>query len=169
MRQEAAVRDVSAKLSDAAWLAAYGEAGFDPFGDLSIIGAASPEALYKVYKQTMVGSNLLFVISGDVDLDEGTQLATSLVGVLPKGVAPERIRKPGLSGHTNGIGLGEARGALVGDMNEDSTIATVAAGLSVASEVEGSFMIYTPSKTTWTRCHWTSRRDIWPRARLRNP
>ena len=145
IREEGALRGSTATLADAAWRQAYGDQGLDPFGDLDTISHASPEAITKLHRAMFGSQNLAITIAGDVDLDAATALAKDVLAPLAKSeVAPE----PPPTFHADATVAncsGHARAAGVGSFQEVATLATLAAGLAVASEVPHAFLTYTPS------------------------
>lgn len=145
MAEEGALRDPAARASEIAWRRVYGDAGLDPFGALSVMGAATPAAIEKVRKATFVASNLVLVIGGDVDLDAATKAATEVVGFLPtapKADPPRRIANPTEVSDTVEGGY---RAIPVRGYRDPGTAAALAACLAVASELERPTTIYTPS------------------------
>lgn len=153
--QEGALRDDTARLGAAAWTQAYGDAGADPFGNLDVIRAATPQALSGLRQKLEVGGNVAISIAGDVNVDEATRLASETISGLSKAnyatPAPDSDHpSPGhpILGHPGTAqtdARGEVRAAIVGSYRDIATAATLAAGLAVASEMDDAFLTYTPS------------------------
>ncbi len=146
IRQEQALEELPARLSEAAWRTAYGDDGLDPSGDPDVIAAASPEQIAKLHHEEFQGGNLVLVITGDVDLDQATVSASDLLKNIPAGSEAPMAMRRGHGGGSTAAAEGEARAALVTDFNSMQTAARLAAALGMASELEGSFVTYTPSQ-----------------------
>jgi predicted Zn-dependent peptidase len=145
MSAETELRDDSALLASAAWSAAYGDYGLDAFGDLDAIRQATPTALIDLHRQLFVPSRLALTIVGDVDLNAATLAAQSLFTAMPKSPLPKPEVATYSPGVTSAEAHGYARAAEIGSFRETTTVAALAAALSVASEVPQSFVTYTPS------------------------
>lgn len=146
MRDELAMQDDAALLASSAWETAYGEGGLDPLGTFDSMYRATPEKLSDVFERQFAGDGLALVVTGPVDLDATTKIASALIATRAKGRAatapPERVGKPG-RGFAPAIG--EARGAIVPSLNTPKTAAALAAALAIAVQVPSCFVTYTPS------------------------
>jgi len=145
IRQEGALRDDVALLTSAAWEKAYGERGLDAFGTVDRVSGARREDLARIQLAQLVGPNLAIVIAGNVDLDEATAAARDVLAKFPKAAVKESEPRKGSGGEVASDARGEARAALVGSFRETLTVATLAAGLAVGSELDDVFLSYTPS------------------------
>jgi hypothetical protein len=86
------------------------------------------------------------VIAGDVDLDDATRAGRSLLSALPTAPAARLTsRAEGKSGRVVIDGLAEARAALMPDLRTPQAAWTLAAAFAVASELDESFVSYSPS------------------------
>ncbi len=146
LEQEAALLDVPTRLSSAAWEAAYGEWGLSPQGTMDIIRNAPPEELRKLHTEMFQGPNVVLVVAGDVDLADATREVKAVLGGLLRGVrnatAPPA---PAAAARVETTGAGEARAAVVPGAADQRAAAALAAALAVASGIDNSFVIYTPS------------------------
>ncbi|MBI1755977.1 MAG: insulinase family protein [Fimbriimonas ginsengisoli] len=146
--QELALRDDSGLLAATAWSVAYGETGLDALGETSTIRTATPDALVQLQGQQFAAPCLAVTIAGDVDIDRATAAAKRIFGDLPS-TRPTwpSVRAEGKAGRGSSAGFGEARGAIVGSFDEPSTAYVLVAAFALASEIEGSFVTYTPTST----------------------
>lgn len=146
MRDELAMQDDSALLASCAWQIAYGEGGLDPLGTFDSMYRATPDKLMDVFDRQFAGDGLALVVTGPVDLDGATKLASALIGTRAKGrnpvTSPEREGKPGRG---TASAIGQARGAMVPSFNTPKTAAALAAALAIAGQVRSTFVTYTPS------------------------
>ncbi len=147
MREELALLDEPAKLSSAAWRAAYEESGLDPLGTFDSMYRATPGKLDEIVGKQFAADGLALVIAGPVDLDKATAMGRDLLGPRAKGsrkpVLPIREGHPGRVADAEGSG--EARAALVPGFNSPQTVAALAAALAIASEFQNAFVTYTPT------------------------
>jgi hypothetical protein len=146
LTQEGALRDADDKLSAAAWSAAYGDQGLDPFGNLDVIRNTTPAELTELHRRMYVGSGLVISIAGDVDLDEATAQAEEILKVIPAGepVLPNGRRQASVA-DVSLRGAGDARAASVPSFLSPKSAWVLAAGLSVAATIPNSFVTYTPT------------------------
>lgn len=147
MREEFATNEDAGKLGGSAWLAAYGDSGLDSIGSLEVMGKATPEALKELQRKHFYPENLVLSIAGPVDVKKATEAAIGLIGV-KQGATLAAIpdRAPGKAGRVEAEAFGEGRAAVVGSFDRPQTVGALAFALAVASEVEGSFVTYTPSQ-----------------------
>lgn len=146
IRQEQALAEVPARLSQAAWRAAYGDEGLDPSGDPDVIEHASPEQIADLHRRLFVGPDLVLVISGNVDVEGTTKRAANLLSTATPAKVADLAMRTGHGGQATTTGGGEAVAALVSDFNSLATAASLAAACGIASEVDDSFLTYTPSE-----------------------
>lgn len=146
IRQEGYFRPWTSVLGEAAWSKAYGERGGDPFGAEEAMKTATPERLAKE-QQTMFGSrNTAIVISGDVDLDLATAAARKLLELWPDTKEIAQVpRKSSGGGFVKASAEGVAVGIPVATYRDPSTAASLAVALYLASQLDESFVTYTPS------------------------
>lgn len=145
VRQEGALMEPSSRIAAAAWGAAYGEAGLAPFGNLDVMRTATPEAVVALHRRLCVGPNLVVVVAGDVDLDKATAAAAAIVRAAPRQEGAFVARPTGKGGAGEAAANGEARALPVPAYDDGRTVATLAAALAIASELDDAFVIYTPS------------------------
>lgn len=145
LKQESFVREISSKLSAAAWDAAYDGRAPDPFGNLDVVASATPPMLSNVERGMVHGDGLSVVVVGDVNLDEATKLAKEAFGNISKGGSTAASRAAGHPGGSVVDIPGEARASIVDGFRQVSTAASLMAGLSISSAVDDAFFIYTPS------------------------
>lgn len=146
MREEFATYDDASRLSAGAWKQAFGDQGLDPFGDLEVLAKATPEDLAAIQRKEFYSENLVLSIAGPVDIKEATRLGTSLIGIKQGSTrATEADLPTGVPGRIEVDGFGEGRAAIVAGYDRPLTAGALAMALSVASEVDGSFVTYTPS------------------------
>ncbi len=147
MKQEQALQSDSQRLSAAEWTLAYGDHGLDPFGDLTVMAAATPDDLKAFQSQLFAANNLVLVISGPIDVEteskEGVAFLNKFTTQNPDESAP---RPDGVRGRVEvPDAYGEARAARVGGFKEDKTAWVLAAGLALATQLGPVFVTYTPS------------------------
>ena len=146
VRQEGALLEVPTRLSSASWRIAYGTQGLDPYGDVSAIRRATPSSMGELHRRLCAGPNLVIVVAGDVDLDQATASAATIVRAAPKIEGSFAARPKGKGGRNDeATGYGEARAVPVPSYSEPMTAATLAAALAIASDTEAAFVTYTPS------------------------
>jgi len=147
MRQELALQTDAQKLSSAAWEAAYGPEGLDPWGSIDSLSSATPEALAEIQKILFSPKSLVLVISGPVDIESNTSKAKKLLEDLRDETHnPKKARGPGTHGRSEiESAFGEARGARVGGYRDMKTACGLAAGLGLASSLDNAFVTYTPT------------------------
>jgi hypothetical protein len=144
--QELGLLDDDALLNEAAWTKGFGQTALDPFGDLEMMRAATPEDVESIRKKQFAASNLVVVVVGPVNLDGATAMARSVVGSLPKVAAsPMRDRMWGMPGPAEVDAYGEARAAIVPEFASSKTVGALAAALAIASKLEDCYVTYTPS------------------------
>ena len=149
MKQEWAIQPDSLRLSRAAWQAAYGDQGLEPFGNLETISKATPEALRIIQRHMFAANRIVLSISGPLDVEKVSKDLKPFMLKLPTedSQSPSALRNAGKPGRIEAEdAFGEARAALVGGYQEMSTVAALAAALALASELNDAFVIYTPSK-----------------------
>lgn len=148
MVQEMAIRPTSGRLIAGAWTAAYGDSGLDPMGDLDVMRSATPDSLAKLHRRLFAVGNVTLSIAGPLDVDKVTASCMKLLGenALPTTSSP-LTRQVGKPSRSHPACAGEARAAIVGPYDQVQTMAALAAGLSLASEMDGAFLSFTPSLT----------------------
>lgn len=146
--QEVGLLADPARLSSAAWRAAYGDAGLDPQGTVAGIGAAAIDGIAELQKRHFAPDGLVLVISGPVDLEQATNRAKKILSNIKPWPtpSPNMRRTAGKSGRGEAVGaFGEARAILVKGYQDPGTVAALAVALALAAQFEDSFVIYTPS------------------------
>ncbi len=146
INEETGVRSYSARL-----FAALYETGFgapDPMGDLADLGKATPEALGGLYQEMFKPSHMAVAVIGDIDPTKAVDQLTTVFGGLQGAARPAKrdrtLVSPLVEGFINGAS-GSGRGVLVGSLSQPGTVAVLAAGFALASEVPGAQVMYTPS------------------------
>jgi predicted Zn-dependent peptidase len=146
LREEGALRDGPARLSELAWNKAFGDMGGDPFGNLDVMGGAKAAELEKLKARTFIAQNLALVIAGDVDLDLATDAAKDFFRWVPVGTEP--VGRPR---HASGPGSvqtelpGCAIAVPVPGYRNPRCAAVLAAALALSSDISDAFVTYTPS------------------------
>ena len=144
--QEQGLMSDEALLTGAAWQTAYGDDALDPFGDMEVIGSATPADLEAIHKREFAAQNLVLVISGPVELDGATGKASDILTPLPKlDEYSARERPQGHGGQATVQAYGQARAATVPAFDTVKTMSTLAAALAVASRLDDCYVTYTPS------------------------
>lgn len=147
MEQEFALQPDSLKLGRAAWTAAYGAQGLEPFGNFDAMKKATPKALAEIDAGQFSSDNLTVVVAGPIGMDAATKEVKKLLldrTSNPKG-APDQRGAARLGRVEITDALGEARAAPVGSFRDKKTVCVLAAALAVASQFEAGFVSYTPS------------------------
>lgn len=149
LAEEQAIRNPAKRLSPIAWIEAFGEAGLDPAGDAAAIAKATPAGLEILRRRHFAPQNVVVSVCGPgLDLDLTTR---ELRDLLPKEkgpfepAPPPRLGPPAKESVRADVPEGEAFGVVVPGWDDPQTAAVLAAGLALASERDGSFVIYTPS------------------------
>jgi predicted Zn-dependent peptidase len=146
VRQEGFFRQWTSLLGEAAWNKLDASSGGDPFGSVEVIRTATTDGLNKLQTQMFTSSNAALVIAGDVDLDITTAAAKKVLDFVPTSrETTARVRKPSGGGFVQADTKGFALGIPVATYRDPSTAARLAVGLYVASQLEQSFVTYTPS------------------------
>jgi hypothetical protein len=89
---------------------------------------------------------LVIVISGPVELEEGTKAAAAVLGVASGGPIPDPKLRRGAPGSAVVNAEADARGALVTDFGAPDTAAKLAAALAIGAQAGSSFVMYTPTE-----------------------
>jgi len=145
LREEFALRGVAQRQGAVLWQRAYGEHGLDPFGNLETIAGTTPDDLARLRSVMVDQAGMALAIVGDEDIDVTTRAATALLRALPKRV-PAAVRPPAReAAYEMSEPGGDAFAARVGSFREVDTLASIAAGLALASESPGAYFTYTPS------------------------
>jgi hypothetical protein len=147
MRQEQALQSDSQRLSAAEWTLAYSDRGLDPFGDLEVMSATTPDDLKLFQTQLFAANNLVLVISGPLDVETESKEATAFLSKYTTQNPDESLSRPdGVPGRVEvNDAYGEARAARVGGFKEDKTAWALAAALGLATQLGPVFVTYTPS------------------------
>ena len=145
IQQEAALQEDEMRLSAAAWAVAYRDNGLEVTGNFDLLKNATPAMLDKLHHIQFSGGNVAVVVVGDVDLDAATKACADILSKVPKLNLPKIDRGKPSGGSTSSAAAGEVIGVPVRGWRSPETAAKVAAAFAVASEVDGSFVIYTPS------------------------
>lgn len=145
LRQELALVSDPVRMTGAAWQGAFGELGLTPLGDAETMAKATPETLVKLYRQQFASDNLVITVSGPVDLDATTAAVSKLAAGRVHGTSPVKHRLGGKPAQVEADAVGDARGAIVNGYADKSTVATLAAALAIAFDVNDSFVVFTPS------------------------
>lgn len=151
LRQELALRESSRKASAAAWNFAFGDEGLDPDGNLEVMRNTTGIDLTHLWRALRDPKRVTVIIVGDLDAKDAAETARdvlprypSLLEEVPRDQRPEPrggvIVVPDLRGG--------AVGAPVEAFDSADTLATLAAGLALASQLEVASLHYTPS---WDR------------------
>jgi predicted Zn-dependent peptidase len=143
--KEGLLKDRAAIASLQAWDRAFQAQAPDPFGNLDVIAATAPVTLAEAHRALFRGPGTALVVAGDVDLDQATALAKSILEPLPKPEGPPvPERQPAKDARSPFVGEGW-RGVAVEGFRELSTAASLMAGLAIASELQNAYFVYTPS------------------------
>lgn len=144
--EEQGVRGLSSRV-----FAALGETGMglpDPLGDFEDLAKATPDALKSVHAALFVPNRMSVAVVGDIDPDKSMTALKAVFGQLsgpPRpGSRTRSIVAPLKEGFVKGS-PGSGRGALVGSLSQPDTVATVAAALALASEIQGAQVVYSSS------------------------
>lgn len=146
MAEERALYPDSWWLSQAAWTAAFGVEGVDSSGDKEIIAATTSDQLSEARVKTFARNRLALTIVGP-PVEDATAVGKDVLVTAPPTVtetSPNRQPGKGSRLETN-QGYGEARGALVGGIQDRETIRTLAAAYALAGAIPGAFITYTPT------------------------
>lgn len=144
--EESKLRNPEESLASEAWEAAFGTDGIDAFGDPENLKTATVTQLSAIHRRMFVGKNLTVSISGDIEVDEATELAKRLVARVPEGeTQTQKDRNPnGASEIESGV-PGSAVAAFVPGWKSPRLAWTLSAGLALASQISNPFVTYTPS------------------------
>lgn len=145
IEQEMALRENSSKLAADAWTESFGDKGLDVVGTLDIIRNTTPAMLDKVHREQFAGPNIAIAVVGDLDLDETTKACSAVLSKAPKTPVRPIDRGFGTGGRAIATASGEAVALPVTGWRYPETAARVAAAFALASELDNSFVIYTPS------------------------
>lgn len=146
MRQEAALRTDLDAVSDAAWLAAFGPEGRNPFGSLEAMAGLNAEDLRDLHRRQMVGNGMALVIVSASDPNAWMGPMRAVIGDLPSG--PERFPDNDEEPISVSKGLspgGAGRAAIVPGLGDPATLATLAAAFAIRAEFPDVQPVYTPT------------------------
>lgn len=147
MEQESAVRSSSAKIAAGLRKQAFA-AQSDLMGDAADIAKATPAALAELYAGMFRPESMSVAVIGDVNAMKAVEAVTSALGTLPKQGRPDRTPLNALPQAQEGFvqgASGAGRAVVVESTGRSDTLAVIAAGLAIASEVPGARLVYTPS------------------------
>lgn len=144
LSQEIALLTDEERTGQSLWSALYGEGGLDPIGTETDFSDASPAALERLWRGLLQGSRLSLFVAGPVELDPTVDQLERLARTFPAASEPmewsaRTIDPEAISSSSGSYGLS------VGPIDSPATLAALATGLALASEVEGSSVTYTPS------------------------
>jgi len=146
MAQEAALRTDFDAISDAAWLAAFGPEGRNPFGSLEAMAGLTAEDLRDLHRRQIVGNGMALVMVSASDPNAWMGPMRAVIGDLPSG--PERFpdnEEEPISVEKGFTPAGAARAAVVPGLGDPATLATLAAALAIRAEFPDISPVYTPS------------------------
>ena len=147
MAQESAVRSSSAKVT--AGLRKQAFAGqSDLMGDAAEIAKATPAALAELYASLFRPESMTVAVVGDVNAMRAVETVTAVFGPLQTKGRPNRTPLNALPQTQEGFvqgASGAGRAVVVESTGKSDTLAVIAAGLAIASEVPGARLVYTPS------------------------
>ncbi len=141
IEQEEALEDLPMLGSKAAWDAAYGADALDPLGNLEAMRSATAGGLREIHDKEFSGKCLALTVVGPLDLDDATRRASAILEAAPKFETPDGP----LRGPAKPVDLPTVRAAPVPAFSEPLTAWSLAAGLALASDMEGGYLAYTPS------------------------
>ncbi len=147
LREEEALRDSDSLAGAELWRMAFGDAGLDPFGDLDAMSRATPQQLQGLWSGLFVGGNMALIACVP---DQARTWADEIrrAVVWPRGdarsAASVRSARPRASAASDRIN-GVYRAVPVRGMDSEETAEALAGALLLASKVEGSRVLYTPS------------------------
>ena len=143
VRREIALLTPEERAGMAAWRDLYGEAGIDPVGLDAPWDDATPEALERLWRGMLIGPRLSLFVAGPIELDATVERLERIARTLPDGPRPAWGARAAVK-TSAAPGMGTYALA-VGPLDERTTLAAIATGLALASEVEGSSLTYSPS------------------------
>lgn len=137
----------SYRLSSAAWSAIYKDQAPDPLGNLKLMAGVTVADLKALAKRTFCAARAALVIDGPLDLDTMKMPGLAFLQPLPAGQAVDfgpRAAAPG-GANASAETTGSARACPIGSLASPDGMATLAAGLAVASQCHDAFVDYQPS------------------------
>jgi len=144
--QERPTRSNAARLASGLWKQAFGES--DLIGTDAEIAKATPELLKKAHAELFRPESMAVAIVGDIDRPECMKALAALIGPLAqKGPATKVVRtvieqtREGVVPDAHGAG----RAVAIGSMSRAESLAVIAAGLSIANEIPGAQLVFTPT------------------------
>lgn len=144
LNEESALREPTSLLSSEIWTAAFGDDGLDPSGSETGFARVTPESLRALHRKLLQAKGVTLLVRGEINVDQVTAAGRKFLSTLTPSASDFRRREaqPPTKIKSN---YGTARGTVVSGLQNPSTLATLAAGLALASELEEAFFTYTPS------------------------
>jgi len=147
--EEAAIRPPYTVHAAAAWALAFGEGAPDPMGEASALAAVPPPDLSSLQTQVFDPRSIVVAITGDVTIEEATKLAYSTLGTLParRGAPPAKFA-PGPRGEVLTAEVsarGSTRAVVVSSLENQATLAKLAAGFALQRAGEQRVLLFTES------------------------
>lgn len=148
LKEELAVTDPRFVLASKAWEGGFGTAGMDPYGSMEAMGAATADDIASVFKLQFAQGHFTLALSGPLELDKVVAQAKSILQAVERQKSKdekwaERKSNPGEAFAE--LTPGEARAAFVPELREKDSLAIIAAGFALASQISGGRLIYTPT------------------------
>jgi len=144
--QEIALQNSADKLSGEAWQLAYGEAGANPIGDPDLLNKVTVSEVKLLAEKTFVGDRLAITIAGPIKISDAISAGEGFLKRFASQAGTNEARtKQKLPEIGSVDASGSVRAEPVSGISDESTAATLAAGLAIASTFSDSFFIYTPS------------------------
>lgn len=147
IQKESQLETPEYRMSQAAWTALYQSQAPDPLGKLPELQKVMADDVQKLADQTLTASRAALIIDGPLGLDTMRPAASGFLNSLPKGQELNpTARTPTLQIHRADSGSsGSARSCAIGSLASVQGMATLAAGLAVASQCKNGFASYVPS------------------------
>lgn len=134
------------RFSISAWTALFGENSLDPTGSAAALSKVKPEQLAELYRRMFRSAHLVVAVRSNLDPQEVSRKVAALFADLPKTEpTPWQERSPVDAKDAQADAQGAALAARVPSLSDPRTAWTLAAGLALASQMDESFLTYTPS------------------------
>jgi hypothetical protein len=133
------------KLSDAAWVASYGEFGMDTVGSKEAMEKETPDSLAELFQEQFGAQRLSIVATGPLDLQLATEAIVAWAGMRSPSSEPgESLRRFQPNRIASSDFYGEARAAEMPSWQTLEGAEVLVAACALAARTEGCFLSAAP-------------------------
>lgn len=146
--EEIAILGSRSKVAKASWDAVFGDEALDPYGTIEKIALAKPEDMTEIGKQLFSGKGMSIAVIGDIQTDVAAARIKDAFSKAPAGTAKEVPVRP--TQEVKGLRVaagarGEGRAVVCEGIDGTTGLATLGAGIVIASALSGVEPVFSPS------------------------